>query len=468
MSNTKKNAKSSTKKKLNSIILLLALAAIILIISTYAWFSTQRNVTITNLGGTVQVAEGMEISLDGKSWKQSLDLSQVTWTDTTGETEFPVYENNTNNIPSELQPVSTVGAVPTSGDLLFYKGQYASGSGVLTDVVACTPAITDESTKVGAILNDDEDDFRPVDDEYYPAYFAFDVFIKNTIQARSAGTQNYGTEEAPAWESNLQLNYDSFAKILEKVTGEGNTISSIDWGNNVTDEQLAQYASTGFQNTIRIGFATYNKTANVVNSDAIAATVNPDGGNTIKQIAIWEPNSSNHVSEIVETLGTSVLWNEEGDGVLTKTDGVTKYNPWDMHTKLITFGITPSAAGNTVRGIYTYAGRTDAYMALQNSVKTTPFATTEEVEGVNVTTYNYNELNEGVTDLYDTTVAVNSANYSTTAVPFHIACNQVSRVRVYLWIEGQDVDCLNIASMGHGINVNIDLTTGVEPGTRGE
>ena len=86
-----------------------------LIVSTYAWFNTQRNVTISNLAGTVQVAEGMEISLDGQTWVQELDLSQVDWEEFSSGT-YPVYQYNVNNIPEELQPVSTVGYYNTTND----------------------------------------------------------------------------------------------------------------------------------------------------------------------------------------------------------------------------------------------------------------------------------------------------------------------------------------------------------------
>ena len=133
--------KKDTRRRLNSIILLLAFAAIMLIVSTYAWFSTQKSVKISNLAGTVQVAEGLEISLDGKTWKQEIDLSKVDWTITNAaQSEYPVYSGNDNNIPEELQPVSTTGATTsTSQDLTFYKGTYVNTSAnpyALTEIEA--------------------------------------------------------------------------------------------------------------------------------------------------------------------------------------------------------------------------------------------------------------------------------------------------------------------------------------------
>lgn len=71
----KENNQRNSRKKLNALILLVAFTAILLIVSTYAWFSTQKNVTLSGLDGVVNVAEGLQISLDALNWANSIDLS---------------------------------------------------------------------------------------------------------------------------------------------------------------------------------------------------------------------------------------------------------------------------------------------------------------------------------------------------------------------------------------------------------
>ena len=57
----KKNSKKSKRKsELKTMFFIILVAAVMFIISTYAWFSTQKNVSITNLQGTVEVAEGLQ------------------------------------------------------------------------------------------------------------------------------------------------------------------------------------------------------------------------------------------------------------------------------------------------------------------------------------------------------------------------------------------------------------------------
>ena len=52
------------------------IVGILCIMSTYAWFTTQKDITIHNLRGTVEVVESMEISLDAKSWHHKINLAE--------------------------------------------------------------------------------------------------------------------------------------------------------------------------------------------------------------------------------------------------------------------------------------------------------------------------------------------------------------------------------------------------------
>ena len=164
MSINKKN-ENDRKKRLRFLILIVAFIAVMLILSTYAWFSTQRSVTIANLTGNVQVAEGLEISLNGQAWTNSLDLSTL---DIINDS----YNGNKNIKPNELLPVSTLGtasADTTGKTILMFKGDASSAE--LANVTLCNEEQADKST---------------LD---YPAYFAFDVFIRDS----SASEENLNT-----------------------------------------------------------------------------------------------------------------------------------------------------------------------------------------------------------------------------------------------------------------------------------
>ena len=82
----KKSKRTKRKSELKIIFFIILVAAALFIVSTYAWFSTQRNVSITNLSGTVEVAEGLEISLDAKRWFNEIVLGD-------GEEEMSIIDD---------------------------------------------------------------------------------------------------------------------------------------------------------------------------------------------------------------------------------------------------------------------------------------------------------------------------------------------------------------------------------------
>ena len=96
-----------------------------------------------------------------------------------------------------------------------------------------------------------------------------------------------------------------------------------------------------------------------------------------------------------------------------------------------------------IADIYKWDG-TESYLQEQNALQTS--RTSEE---------DYT-ISEGVQDLFST---------ADKEVPFTLAPNSIIRMRVYVWLEGQDVDCINYASHGGGVTLNLGLVKGSKPGT---
>ena len=372
MGRSKKNKK---KSEMNAMFFIILLALVIFIISTYAWFSTQRNVSITNLNGTVEVAEGLEISLDAQNWSNGLVLGEEE-----GQLDIidDAYAGNKNLKPSEMLPVSTLGQVSgQQQDLQMLRGKITN-SIQLSDIKAMV-----------------ETESNP-DSDTFPGYFAFDVFLKNSSKQDEL-------------DDVLQLNYDSSLEIME------------------TDK-----SSTGLQNTARVAFAKYNGTSDVMADQATilkeTAGIGVGAGTSyITDVAIWEPNSNDHVDYIVQN-------NNKITGAGASFNATTQMD---------TYALKSTSIGQTIADIYKWDG-TESYLAKQNVLQTTKTSTEDY------------SIAEGVQNLVSTT------DGSTT---FGIAPNAICRIRIYLWLEGQDVDCINYASHGGGIKVNIGLVKGSDIGS---
>ena len=377
--------KNQRKSELNAMFFIILIAAVMFIISTYAWFSTQKNVSITNLRGTVEVAEGLEISLDAEKWYNGITLGEED-----GQLSITknAYQGHHNISPSEMLPVSTLGLVgSTDTDLKMLRGN-VTNSKELSKI-----AETKENIEVAT-------------DPQFPGYFAFDIFLKNNSKQSSG-------------DDILQLNYDSSLEIMD-----------------------ASKTATGLQNTARIAFCKYAGTSEVDASqtDILKETAGTGVGAPtayISDVAIWEPNADDHVDYIVKN-NNKITWSaSDASAYATKTlDDGTK--GFDTTTKMPTYALKTSAVGQTINDIYMWNG-TEANLARQYTLQTTKTSTTDYT------------IKEGVQNLV-------KATDGTTA--FGIAPNKITRIRVYLWLEGQDVDCINYASHGGGVKVNIGLVKG--------
>ena len=144
-----KRSKQS-QKKIKMLVFLMLLTVILSITATYAWFSTQRDVEISGMKLNVEVAESLQISLDGEKWTQSIQIANMRqFYGTYGGTQdsFAIFQaksvangGNENYVPTEMLPVSTAGEV-ASGKLQFVQGTITTnpdGTSKLTGVTACS------------------------------------------------------------------------------------------------------------------------------------------------------------------------------------------------------------------------------------------------------------------------------------------------------------------------------------------
>ena len=372
MGRSKKNKK---KSEMNAMFFIILFALVVFIISTYAWFSTQRNVSITNLNGTVEVAEGLEISLDAENWSNGLVLG-----DEEGQLDIieDAYAGNHNLKPTEMLPVSTLGLVGSNRtDLLMLRGTL------------------NNSIQLNNIQEMDEEEDNS-DATTYAGYFAFDVFLKNSSRQDDI-------------DDVLQLNYDSSLEIME-----------------------TENSATGLQNTARVAFAKYTGTSDTMADQAtiLKETAGIGVGSSpvyISDVAIWEPNSNDHVDYVVQN-------NNKITGAGSNFNATTQMD---------TYALTDTSLRQSIADIYKWDG-SERLLQKQNVLQTTKTSTEDY------------SIAEGVQNLVST---------SDGTTDFGIAPNKICRIRIYLWLEGQDVDCINYASHGGGVKVNIGLVKGSEEGS---
>ena len=407
----KQNEQKNSKRRLNSLILLVAFTAIMLIVSTYAWFSTQRNVSISNLEGTVKVAEGLEISLDADSWSQEIDFSQYTMSDL--KHVYGDGDTAHNVIPTELIPASTTGADGVGKtEMPLYRGRatQANKKWKLGGDVT-------ENVDGGIIAVDGPTSTKGASELGYNGYYAIDLFLRN-----SGLTDD---DEQGTTKETLQLTQGSKVTVLE----DGN-------------------ADTGLQNTPRVAFALYAGSADVTAKQADVLTALTGAGKNIEDIAIWEPNADDHKETIVTNYNDMTWKTTDSEGYLAATAvaGKAKYTATEI---LPTYALTATSVGKVYTDLYNWDGTTNAGLTKQIALQTK--AATAGTSKVN----NLLSITTPETCLYTV-----QGKATGTPVEFKMLKNTTLRLRMYVWLEGQDPDCVNYASHGGGIEVNMGLCKG--------
>lgn len=325
---TKKNRKK--KKKLSSLIALLVFAIVALGTTTYAWFTSNRTVTISTLDVHVEAQNGLQISTDAATWKTVITNDDII----TG------YGTDKNQVPTSMEPVSTVGELDENGLMKMYYGTIKSA---------------EDGTQ---------------------------------ILTASKTTESKGT-------SGKFIAFDTFLKVEAETEIEMTSSSSVLPKNELTD--------VGLQNAARVAFIIEGNAEVTDDTSDIRALKTSDGSNVL----VWEPNYDVHTSAAVAAARDTY-------GITTVTEGADRIEYSGVKAEISEELETPVLLSQS------NAAKNPTYFDVVNPT----FTTVKNFEAP-VTVFT---LQPGVT-----------------------------KVRVYMWIEGQDVDCENNAS-GTDISYNVQFS----------
>lgn len=334
----KKNSKR--KNDLKSSIILLLLLLVLLITATYAWFTANQVVTVSTLDVHIEAQNGLQISTDATTWKSIITNEDI---------KNGAYTGNANQVPADMEPVSTVGEIDS--DTGYMKMYYGTVTADEDDEGINKLTATLETTETAGSTG---------------KYIAFDMFLK--VDA----------------ETQLQLTDSSSVVVKE----------------NTTDKGIKQASRVAF-------VIEGNKPSGTAAGEITPLKDAVSFGNAGSTVYIWEPNSNLHTS------AASVHANDN-------------------------YGITGLATDGTASAV--------EYYGIKNAITTgIPLANTNGVDTTNFTK---------VTPSYVTPVDTVTGKIAVTDV-FTLQAG-ITKVRVYMWVEGQDVDCENTAS-GTDISFNIQL-----------
>lgn len=361
----KQEKRKNSKSRLLLLILLLILTLGIGTVGTYAWFTSNKVVDVTDLEVQVRAVNGLEISSDAETWGVRV----------TKEDLVDGYVGDTNQLPDILGASSTTGTVTDSlMDMYFGKVTTSCADGSTNCDSPVYRLTTEKPAEIKCYdsvgVNENDGTVSNCNGKYY---MAFDIFLKVDQDSELLLTQNANV-----------LNTDANDLGIKNST----RVAFVVQGNIPYD----QY---------RDGIE--NEDGTTTTGPAAARALN---GATADNVYIWEPNADAHTSS-----GVAAALKYYG---ITTSDGSSRLSYEGVKANIL------STSTDVVSLTETNSTKWPAYF----ETVTPEIATNEEHTGASTKI----TLAAGVT-----------------------------KVRVYYWVEGQDVDAENDAT-GSNMKLNLEFT----------
>lgn len=405
----KKNEKKKNhKSRLLLLLLLLFLSAIVLTSATYAWFTSNKTVNVADLNVDVRAVNGLEISANAANWGFMIDKDDLI-------NGYQESGGSKNQLPSVLTAVSSAGVVNADTHFMeMYNGVvstecedgYTASGSVCIKSYDATPTEDGEGNVTYSCPNGGEVSGTKCIITGTASY------ALSTSKAAEGSCYDYkldGTANAGdlvnTCSSSYFMAFDIFLKV-DKGTKLFLTANSGVFNAAATD--------SGIKNTTRVAFVVqgnvdsdsyYNGTTDESGAEITgvqAATALLNGTDAI----IWEPNYDTHTNSGIiaaENFYNIVGLQNEGSSI-QKYEGV----------KAEFTGIPLTEASSKVSGQENFFAEVPIDLATKADNK----------------------------DLVDTGIYLSAG---------------VTKVRVYYWVEGQDVDTENNAS-GSSMKLGLEFT----------
>jgi hypothetical protein len=386
MPRKKSDKTTQHQNRIKGLLVVCGLCAVVLVTTTYAWFTGLQAINVTPFEVEIAVADGLQLSLDGKKWGDTVTFVDAQDLQDQGATfNWPQYiKPGTGEARNGLVPLSTQGEIDKdASQMVFYEKSSLTTS--------------DGGYRILA---------NKIDHGKQKGYLFFDLFIKNF-----SGTQYISSDDPDDNSSEEAIYLDFLSEV--KIGSTGIEDSGIENSIRVAFAQLARItADTGIEDD------------DVAKLKAMDCKGTAEGATGICRAAqIWEPNDTKHVLNAMKYYENSCkLRNEDGSYTKTACPSISGQAP--------TYSIA-KAFGKEKTDVDIYDGE-----AYNGYTKNSEYL--KEIETITDTEKNY--------------IGVLRPTFMT------LAPNSITKVRVYVYIEGQDIDNFDYSQIGKQISVGFGFT----------
>jgi hypothetical protein len=415
---SKKERLERRRKKAEKMIFAIGITAVVFVVATYAWFIGTTQVLVNSFTLSVKSGDGLSISLTGDpgSFSNEVTISQEILEELL-TTEYTEEAGNRNYWDDYgLVPVSTVGQIDKEGsDIIMYNKTSVS-------------SLTGGYRLRADVLSHEQDDRR--------GYVAFDLFLKNTSGDGYTDGYNFAEEEG------IYLLHDSFAHLV--IAGAGGEEEGAEGGED-PEEPAVPLGGDGIENSVRVAFVQLGR----VSKDATKALV--------QGITCNEGESP--------TVGVTGLCDEHPEtiGEETYTNGLGfTWNIWEpnhtQHNDLSKAHLDLICRVRSEESTYTSDLCVDDW-------DSAGYLTTYAIKNTIESSFNVN-IYDGLNGYNGSSAYLQAMDYFTDEDKmagdpdelFYLAPNSVTKLRVYIYLEGQDIDNYDLGTYGKDIEIMFGFT----------
>ena len=426
-------------RRIKRLALICTLSTVILVVSTYAWFVGMKTVNVSSFDVEIAATDGLSLSLNGKYWSDSVTINKENYINknATALTDASsIYSGATNTWGGKgLVPISTIGQVDaTSSRLIMFE------KGSLTTTPGGYRLMASRVKNETVTANTEEGN----------GYVAFDLFVRNLSGSAYYADYNQLNEEA------IYLTQNSSVTIADAGASQD---------------------KTGIENSVRVAFAQIGRVEaekddeNNSISDAKATLVQgikctgaATGVTAIcdRYAQIWEPNDTKHVQNAINWYNVACKARSGADltatgsysgscgtlanGTYSQTYAVGTEIGYD--DKIDVYDSESGVYNTYDTSIYKKDGSVFEITGTTKTADTDIISTELSPTTADAKLYKYNYFR-------DTEKMLTGMDRPTFIT---LAPNSITKIRVYVYLEGQDVDNYDFASLGKAIKVNFGFT----------
>ncbi len=405
-------------KKIKRLIAICSLSSLIFIVATYAWFIGMRSVSVSSFEIEIASTDSLLLSLDGSKWDTTVTINSSNF-------QTVSYEGNVNNwagigtgsTNTGLKPISSIGEIDTTSSTMkmYEKGSLTATPGGYRLLASRIHNYETNAQREGSVNASGYNTENG-------GYVAFDLFIRNFSGQAYYSDDNILNEEA------IYLTTDS--EVTVGSTG-------------VQD--------TGIENSVRVAFAQIGRVngrttdvATITGIKCLPGENSPVTG-ICRTAQIWEPNDTAHVAAAISYYDTSCRLRPAASGSATDPTDITQASAYTANSHCTTVVDGTAKATYAIAEVIGVNQKVDVYDGAQYNGYT---ATTRSTYTGSGSLYAYDYFTDTEKDL----TGMERPAFIT------LAPNSITKVRVYVWIEGQDVDNYDFSSIGKQITVAFGFT----------